>query len=153
MDSATPPDEDAAPKPETSNASMANLERTFLRLTFWQTLLSLATLDGKAIVTWDEVIARLLESPAQIDADFDRSSISRRVIAPGESIVVFQTKDPSLALHLQEAVYGGRAILRHCYCSIFAECWQHQTWSDASGEGGDQAMDACPDYGEAGFLD
>ena len=111
------------------------------------------TLNGEAIVNWYEATARLLESPMEVGADFGRSSISRRVIAPGESIVVFQTSDRRLALRTQEAVYSGHVGLRYCYCSIFEDCWQRQTWSDSSGEGSNEAIDACPDYGETGFRD
>lgn len=218
MSSTTPPNDDEAQKLDVSSAGMANIERTFLRLTFWQTLLSLAgvftgavalyaalnesqavrqqtaasvwpyvqmmthdtddgetahfslifenvgvgparmqsvqlTLDGEALVNWDEATAHLLESPAQVGVDFGRSSISRRVIAPGESIVAFQTSDRRIALRMQEAVSGGQAGLLYCYCSIFDDCWQNQIWSDASGEGSNQPIDSCPDYGEAEFRD
>lgn len=218
MSSTMPPNDDQTTKLDASSAGMANLERTFLRLTFWQTLLSLAgvftgtvalyaalnesqavrqqtaasvwpyvqmmthdtddgetarfslifenvgvgparmqsmqlSLDGDATVTWDEVTARLLDSPAKVGVDFGRSSISRRVIAPGETITAFQTADRRLALRMQEAVSGGRARLLYCYCSIFDDCWQNQTWSDASQEDSNQPVDVCPDHGEAEFRD
>ncbi len=218
MSSTTPPNDDDTPELDVSSTGMANLERTFLRLTFWQTLLSLAgvftgavalyaalnesqavrqqtaasvwpyvqmmthdtddgetahfslifenvgvgparmqsvqiTLDGEAVGTWDEATADILESPAQVGVDFGRNSISRRVIAPGESITAFQTSNRRIALHMQEAVASGRADVVYCYCSIFDECWQSQVWSDASGAESNQPIDACPEYGEAKFRD
>lgn len=218
MSSTTPPNDDDAQQLDASSAGIANIERTFLRLTFWQTLLSLAgvftgavalyaalnesqavrqqtaasvwpyvqmmthdtddgesahfalffenvgvgparmqavqfILDGEAISDWDTATARLLDSPAKVGVDFGRSSISRRVIAPGESIAAFQTSNRPLALRMQAAVNEGRAGLVYCYCSIFDDCWLNQSWSNANEEGSTQPIEACPDYGDTGFRD
>jgi hypothetical protein len=202
---------------EATSTGIANIERAFLRLTFWQTLLSLAgvftgavalyaalnesqavrqqtaasvwpyvqlmvsdsddgetasfelsfenvgvgparmrgmqiTLDGDAVASWEAATAHLQDEPVQVGVDYGRHSVSRRVIAPGEPIIAFQTHDRRLALAMQEAVYSGRAGLRYCYCSIFDDCWQVQSLSGAE-DASRQAVDACPDYGEASFRD
>ena len=196
---------------------IASIERTFLRLTFWQTLLSLAgvftgavalyaalneseavrkqtaaavwpyvqfmindrddgesavfalsldnvgvgparmqsmllTFDDEAVTSWERVTEPLLGDSARLGVDYGKSSVSRRVLAPGESVVAFQTEDRRLALAMQQAVYSGSAVLTYCYCSIFDECWQSSSAGD-SRDKQSEAMDACPSHGERGFLD
>jgi hypothetical protein len=211
-------DEEQSRQPAVSAVGMANLERTFLRLTFWQTLLSLAgvftgavalyaalsesqavreqtaaavwpyvqltiedtddgetayfalslenvgvgparmqglvlTVDGQPQRSWETLLDGLMESAPKVGVDFGRTSVSRRVIAPGESITMFQTSERELAIALQKAVYGGRAELRFCYCSIFQDCWQSRTGSGPDVEPGNQPVDACPDARDTAFKD
>jgi hypothetical protein len=196
---------------------IAGIERAFLRLTFWQTLLSLAgvftgavalyaalnesdaarkqtaaavwpyvqfmindrddgesaffalsfdnvgvgpaqmrsmllTFDGKAVTSWEAVTGALLGGNAKLGVQYGKSSVSRRVLAPGDSVVAFQTDDPDLARAMQKAVYGGGAVLSYCYCSIFEDCWQSSSVSEGPGKYTD-AVAACPSHGERGFLD
>ena len=218
MSEKTPANDALAQQVDGSNAGIANIERTFLRLTFWQTLLSLAgvftgavalyaalsesqavreqtaasvwpyvemmiedtddgenarfalavenvgvgparmqgvefRVDGEAIPSWDVLTARLLEDPVKVGVDFGRSTISNRVIAPGQRISAFQTVDRELALRMQEVVYGGRASLRYCYCSIFSECWLSQLLPGEGVEGGVEPVAGCPDFGADRFRD
>lgn len=201
-----------------SAVGMANLERTFLRLTFWQTLLSLAgvftgavalyaalsesqavreqtaaavwpyvqltikdtddgesayfalslenvgvgparmqglvlAVDGQPQRSWETLLAELMESAPKVGVDFGRTSVSRRVIAPGENITMFQTSERALAIALQNAVYAGQAELRFCYCSIFHDCWQSGTGTGSDGASDNRPVDACPDLGDAAFKD
>jgi hypothetical protein len=74
------------------------------------------------------------------------------VIGPGEEVVAFQSNHRELSLALQKAVYGGRASLRYCFCSIFDQCWlgsmkQESRYAKPS------PIETCPDFGEAAFLD
>lgn len=198
------------------SGGIAGIERAFLRLTFWQTLLSLAgvftgavalyaalnesqavreqtaaavwpyvqlmlndTDDGETahfslsfenvgvgparmrgvrlrlgdevIHSWDEVTQRAMGKAARVGVDFGRNSVSRRVIAPGESVEAFQTDDRELALAMQKAVYAGRASLEYCFCSIFDRCWTSGIGADAVDD--PTPVDQCPDYGEDRFRD
>ena len=199
------------------SSGIASIERVFLRLTFWQTLLSLAgvftgavalyaalneseavrkqtaaavwpyvqfmindrddgeaayfalsfenvgvgpaqmrsmllTFDGEALTSWDSVTTNLLGRKAKLGTEYGKSGIRRRVLAPGDSVVAFQTSDRALALAMQEAVYSGAAVLSYCYCSIFEECWESGSASGDDSKATD-TVDACPSHGEREFLD
>jgi hypothetical protein len=205
---------DASPSAATQ---MAEIQRSFLRLTFWQTLLSLAgvftgavalyaalnesravreqtaaavwpyvqlmindTDDGEtahfaltfenvgvgpalmrsmrlnfgdeAIVSWEAATNRLFDEPLRVGTDYGQSNISRRVIAPGEMVVAFQTHDRRVVKRMQEAVYGGGVDLSYCYCSIFDSCWESRSWQSTDAAGIDP-VDRCMDHGEAAFRD
>ncbi len=101
---------------------------------------------------WQAPTAALLDSEAEVGVDYGKNSVSRRVLAPGQSVVAFQTQDAGLALEMQEAVYGGAAQLSYCYCSIFDECWNSSSVRP-EGEEPIQSVEQCPDYGAAGFVD
>ena len=211
------PGEDATTGSRGIATGIADIERAFLRLTFWQTLLSLAgvftgavalyaalneseavrrqtaaavwpyvqfmindrddgesahfalsfdnvgvgpaqmrsmllTLDGEAVTGWDAATAALLGSSAELGVQYGKSTVSQRVLAPGDSVVAFQTSDRDLALAMQRAVYGGAAVLSYCYCSIFEECWQSSSASDP-GAKWVTAVDSCPTHGARGFRD
>ncbi len=211
------PDEPAASPTTLGADQVADIQRSFLRLTFWQTLLSLAgvftgavalyaalnesqavreqtsasvwpyvqfmindrdvedsahfalsfdnvgvgpalmqgmrlSLNGVAQRDWETVTRTLLGNDAELGADYGKSDVSRRVLAPGESVVVFQTEDPALVRGMQEAIYNGAALLSYCYCSIFNQCWSF----DSKTKGDQDALktiEACPDHGDEAFLD
>lgn len=213
-----PPDPGARVVPGNTTASgMASIERAFLRLTFWQTLLSLAgvfvgavalyaalnesqavrqqtaasvwpylqimisdnespsdghfelqmsnvgvgparmqsmllRVDDRAIIGWKFLIDELSEA---LDedlslADYGRSFITNRVIAPGETVSVFQTTHLPLVSALRRGIYSQRATVAYCYCSIFDDCWLQESQSPTTRP---VAVDSCPDYGERGFLE
>lgn len=219
MSSDLPPD--GSEPTETPRApavsDIANIERTFLRLTFWQTILSLAgvftgavalyaalnesravrdqtaasvwpyiqiivndtddgsnarfalsfenvgvgpalmrgvelRLAGEPVRSWDEVASRLVSQETRVGVDFGRSSVNSLVIGPGEEVVAFQTNHRELSLAMQQAVYGGRASLRYCFCSIFDQCWLGSLQQE-SGYAKPNPMEICPDFGETAFLD
>ncbi len=218
MDDPTEPQAEAPTLPEqTGSAGLAHIERTFLRLTFWQTLLSLAgvftgavalyaalnesaavreqtaasvwpyvqfiiddrddgstasfalslenvgvgparmrgmrvTFEGDAVLSWDAVTERLIGEVARVGVDYGRSSVSHRVLAPGESVVAFQTNDRDLARAMQKAVYSGETEVRYCYCSIFEQCWLSGTGRPLEKEDV-EPVDACPEFGADGFKD
>ncbi len=201
------------PEDRVSASGIASIERAFLRLTFWQTLLSLAgvftgavalyaalgeseavrqqtaatvwpyvqviindyvndddaqmslemnnvgvgparlrsvqlTIGGRAYKNWDQIFRQLMgESVA--DVEFGRSSLRGRVLAPAETLTFFSTRDRSVVLAMQEAIYGGGVSLSYCYCSIFDECWLMENQRDLDPE--PRIVEQCPDYGEAGF--
>lgn len=196
---------------------MAGIEKTFLRLTFWQTILSVAgvftgavalyaalnesqavrqqtsasvwpyvqfmindtnkageasfmlslenvgvgparmrsmqlTLNGNAVRDWQSLTNALLPEGAALGIEYGKSSVSRRVLAPGNSVIAFQTQHNDLALKMQDAVYSGAAELSYCYCSIFNDCWMTSSTRPAREEPVDP-VESCPDYGDRGFLD
>ena len=204
--------EDKAP---VEAGSFAGLEKTFLRLTFWQTILSLAgvftgsvalyaalnesqavrqqtaasvwpyvqltmsdTSDGEsasfalsldnvgvgpalmkgAVVThnglvmpdWQSVTDEIMPDGATLGVDYGKSSVSRRVLAPGESMVAFQTRNRDLALGMQAAAYSGAIAVTYCYCSIFDECWIKSSVPSANDQA-NQGADQCPDFGADSF--
>ncbi|MEM6580653.1 MAG: hypothetical protein AAF699_05240 [Pseudomonadota bacterium] len=182
------PEQLARDTTQQDTVNIASIEKTFLRLTFWQTLLSLAGVftgavalyaalnesqavrqqtaasvwpyvqylvsdnkDGdtasfalqlsnvgvgparmmgmqvflyeESILDWHSLTQTLLEESVKLGVDYGKNSVSRRVLAPGESVIAFQTQHTALALKFQEAVYSGSLSLDYCYCSIFGDCW------------------------------
>lgn len=210
-----------APEPEgltpgSAAAGIAGMERAFLRLTFWQTVLSLAgvfvgavalyaalnesqavrqqtaaavwpyvqvmindTDDGtdayfalavenvgvgparmrgmqlsfgdEAVLSWDAAALELLGESMRVGVDFGRSSVSNRVIAPGESVVAFHTSDVRLARAMQTAVQSGDVRLDYCFCSIFDQCWLSGV--PAVDSASPQSVESCPDFAAGAFRD
>ena len=202
---------------DSASSEIAGIEKRFLRLTFWQTILSVAgvftgavalyaalnesqavrqqtaasvwpyvqlmindtdtedsasfalsldnvgvgparmrsmlvTLEGEPVRTWQALIDALAVEDMKVGNQYGKNSVSRRVLAPGESVVAFQTHHAELALKLQSAVYSGSVALSYCYCSIFDECWSKSS-SRPAGEEPLETVDQCPDHGNAGFID
>lgn len=192
----------------------ASIERAFLRLTFWQTLLSLAgvftgavalyatlsesqavrqqtaatvwpyvqvtikdhvrddqaefTLElnnvgvgparmhemqlliaGETQSDWGAVLTSLMGPTAASELRYGRSDVSRRVLAPGESLMFFQTMDRVAVEALQSAIYTENISLSYCYCSIFDECWLAEIKTVGGPE--PAAVEQCPSYGDARF--
>lgn len=195
------------------SSGLASIERVFLRLTFWQTLLSLAgvftgavalyaalgesqavrqqtaatvwpyvqfiindhanddeahmalemsnvgvgparirdiqiQVGGEPYVGWDALLEKFLGEAAR-DAEYGRSTVKRRVLAPGESLTFFQTRNRDLVLAMQSAIFQGDISLRYCYCSIFDDCWAVHIERIAGPE--PMPVDVCPDYGDESF--
>ncbi len=202
--------------PAPASGTMASIERAFLRLTFWQTLLSLAgvftgvvalyaalgesqavrqqtaasvwpyvqamihdsrdddsaslrlvlhnvgvgparmqgmqvKVNGEAARDWAAVTSLLLGREAEVGVEYGQTSVSRRVLAPGESVDALQTEAAELAVKLQDAIYSGTVTLTYCYCSIFDQCWRKAS-AEVSSDEQVEPVEQCPDYGEAGFL-
>jgi len=95
-------------------------------------------IDGSPVADWDGLLARLAQ-PA--DSPHGREFVSHRVLAPGETVVLFTTRHPPLARAIQSAIGREGTVLRLCYCSIFDECWQSR--SDAE-QADPQPVEACP---------
>lgn len=94
--------------------------------------------DGATVAGWSALLARL-EQPA--DSPYGREFISRRVLAPGESVTVFTTRHPPLVRAIQAAIRREGTVLGLCYCSIFDECWEARS-DDVQGD--PQPVAACP---------
>ena len=97
--------------------------------------------------------ARLLPEGAQVGVDYGKTSINRRVLAPGETVTAIHTMEPELARAVQAAVYSGNFQLSYCYCSIFDECWSANSSVDDGSETNQPIEGQCPNYGEEGFID
>jgi hypothetical protein len=109
-------------------------------------------LDDQPVMSWVEATQRLSDESLKLGVHYGRSSISRRVLAPGEFITAFETTHRPLVLSLQQAAYGQRVTLEYCYCSIFDECWLVNTASN-DGEPNHLEVEQCPDYGASKFRD
>lgn len=196
-------------------STIAGIEKTFLRLTFWQTILSVAgvftgavalyaalnesqavrqqtaasvwpyvqltisdtsdgesasfalSLDnvgvgparmrgamvthrGQAVRDWQTVADVILPDGATLGIDYGKSSVSQRVLAPGESLVAFQTRHRELALGMQKDIYSGALAVTYCYCSIFDDCWIKSSTPPGQRES-NQLVDQCPSFGDDGF--
>ncbi len=110
------------------------------------------TLNSQVVRDWQTLTSSLMPEGVQLGLDYGKSSVSRRVLAPGESIVAFQTQQSELALKLQDVIYSGALNVSYCYCSIFDECWN----MPSSAEFVDDPIESlpmCPNYGEEGFFD
>jgi hypothetical protein len=207
-----------APEAGSAAAGIAGVERAFLRLTFWQTLLSLVgvfvgavalyaalsesravrqqtaasvwpylqlnlsdhespdaahfellfsnvgvgparmqgmllEVDGAPVKSWSSLVDGFVETKGEevsTTPDYGRSFITNRVIAPGESVSVFNTHDRALVRALRRGVYSARAAISYCYCSIFDDCWLQQSQSPTTRP---IPVASCPDYGDRGFID
>ncbi|MEM0953929.1 MAG: hypothetical protein AAGI24_07300 [Pseudomonadota bacterium] len=215
----SPTEENTTPSSESqpTAGAIAGIERTFLRLTFWQTILSVAgvftgavalyaalnesqavreqtaasvwpyvqliisdtsdddsasfefslnnvgvgparmqgavvTLNGRAMPDWQSVTDAILPSGARLGIDYGKSSVAQRVLAPGESLVAFQTQNRELALGIQAAAFSGALSLTYCYCSIFDNCWIKSSESEGSGQP-NEAVAQCPKLGADRFQD
>ena len=102
------------------------------------------TLDGRHVTTWDEML-----SSVNVRADsFSQNAANKRVIRPGESVIVFGTRDPAAVRALRTVVANPENAIEFCYCSIFDECWLADSGEpDAM----PTAVAQCPDYGLASF--
>lgn len=208
--------EDRPQSVQTAGSTLADVEKRFLRLTFWQTILSVAgvftgavalyaaltesqavrqqtaasvwpyiqvlTVDqgeGEAatfavtltnvgvgparlrgirlshnatpVRDWASLTRELMGAETTLGRDYGKQSMARRVLAPQESLTVFQSQNPQLATALREAAYSGAIALEFCYCSIFDDCWvsasNRGTLDDVT------PVAQCPDYGDASFVE
>ena len=199
-------------------AGMAGIERAFLRLTFWQTLLSLAgvftgavalyaaltesqavreqtaasvwprlqvllyegrgsggeggdqplrvqfrnvgvgpalvgnlrlRVGGDSVRSWRELVAVATEGTDVPGEGFGQETVSRRVLAPGETIVAFSAPSDALADAMLRLFRERGAVLSYCYCSIFDQCWLHH--DEAGGTSDVTPVAACPDFGADNF--
>ena len=193
-----------------SNSTLAQTERLFLRLTFWQTILAVAgvfiavvalyaalsestavrqqtaaavwpfvqlsieesdsgdsavftmsftnagvgpakmrtmrlIVDGEPTRDWAMAITRL---GGQLTDNVNRNFISNRVLSPDETVDSFHTNDPELARRFQAVMRNPENYITFCYCSIFEECWVADSRKDLQNP---EAVDECPDFGEAAF--
>ncbi|MEM6773714.1 MAG: hypothetical protein AAF933_05535 [Pseudomonadota bacterium] len=108
--------------------------------------------QGDAVGSWEAMTAALLGEPAELGGDYGKSSTSRRVLAPGESVTAFRTDRRDLALALQRAVFGGEVSLSYCYCSIFDQCWTVATPEPLT-QAKEPKPGDCPEFGDYAFSD
>lgn len=193
-----------------SNSALAQTERIFLRLTFWQTVLSVAgafiaivalyaaltesaavrqqtaaavwpfvqfltedsdtgesaeftmsftntgvgparmrtmqlVIDGEPIRDWAHAVKQL---GGQLTDHVSRNFISSRVLSPNQKVITFSTTDPVLARKFQATVANPENFIAFCYCSIFDECWLSDSRQDLQNP---EAVEECPDFGDAAF--
>lgn len=216
-DSPSPVDSPASPDGAVTTAGIAGIERAFLRLTFWQTLLSLAgvftgivalyaaltesqavreqtaasvwpriqvllfdnrdaTKEGyplrvqfsnvgvgpalvghlrlrigsESVTSWGGVVAMAMDKDSLSGDSFAQETVSRRVIAPGETIDAFRSHSPAIADAVLRLLGERGAVLSYCYCSIFDQCWLHEDTADGLGSRVTDVA-ACPDFGAESF--
>jgi hypothetical protein len=104
------------------------------------------TLDGRPVAGWDALFdgLGLAGRPA-----YARDFIVQRVLAPGETVTLLDTRDPALVRALLAAVARDRIGLAACYCSIFDDCWLAESGDPPR----DPApVDACPAIAPGDFA-
>lgn len=104
-------------------------------------------LAGAPVRDWEAAVASLVAQDAPVP-DFGRNFIIGRVLTPGESVTLLQTHDRALVAAFRAAVASPDTGLRFCYCSIFDDCWLRDSRDEAADP---RRVEACPDFGEAGF--
>ncbi len=97
---------------------------------------------GEYIQDWDSFIHRL-DGEAELGVTYGKSDVQDRVLAPQESLTIFQTENAELARRLQDAINQGDLGLSYCYCSIFDDCWL-KPLPDREGKQNTQAVEQCP---------
>jgi hypothetical protein len=104
-------------------------------------------IDGRAMRDWNDLITTAGDGelrPAQ------RQFVRQRVLRPGEEVAILFTQDPVLAPALAAVAADPATQLTFCYCSIFDDCWLGGASEQAAAP---QPVDACPDFGDEGFVD
>ena len=109
--------------------------------------------DGKPVREWRSLVESLVGEidDSAIGSLYGRNTVSRRVLAPGESVAMIDTREFERATALQAGADAGRARLHYCYCSIFDDCWSFAMFSSDSTE--PEPVEECPDFGDQSFLD
>jgi hypothetical protein len=102
------------------------------------------TLAGRHVATWEEMLDSIDVRPDS----FSRNAANKRVIRPGESVVVFGTSDRRTVQALRAVVADPENAIEFCYCSIFDECWLADSREPDAMPG---PIASCPDYGHASF--
>ena len=105
---------------------------------------------GNYINDWDSFV-RKFDDKAELGVTYGKSDVHDRVLAPQESLILFQTEKYELAQSFQTAIHEGALGLSYCYCSIFDNCWL-KPLPDIEGKQIIQSIDQCPSYENKSFL-
>lgn len=104
------------------------------------------SLDGRPVGGWDALFEGLGLAGRP---SFARDFIVQRVLLPGETVRILDTRDPALVRALLAAVAKERIDVQACYCSIFDDCWLAETGDPPR----DPApVDACPAIAAGDFA-
>lgn len=106
--------------------------------------------QGEVVTNWESFISQL-DSQAELGVTYGKSDVQDRVMAPKESLVIFQMHKLSLVKTLQSAVAQGELGLSYCYCSIFEDCWL-QPLKDIEGQLGVESVESCAGYSKYSSL-
>ncbi len=102
-------------------------------------------IDGEPMRDWAHVVVHL---GGTLDDQFERISISNRVLGPNQKVDLVSTMNPALARGFHAVVANPENSVSLCYCSIFDDCWlvdsRHQALRP-------EPVNDCPDFGEATF--
>ena len=105
---------------------------------------------GENVGDWDSFV-RKLDDKAELGVTYGKSDVHDRVLAPQESLILFQTDQPNLVQLLQNSINQGALGLTYCYCSIFDDCWT-QPLPDKEGKQKTQAIEQCPNFNNNSSL-
>ncbi|BFM09654.1 hypothetical protein [Halioxenophilus aromaticivorans] len=97
---------------------------------------------GQDIGGWEPFIAQL-DKTAKLGINYGKSDVQDRVLAPKETLLLFQTDEYKLAQLLQKAIANNELAISYCYCSIFDDCWLKHL-PDSSGNQPIKEVDQCP---------
>lgn len=104
------------------------------------------TVDGEPVVRLSEMLTKTV-GPGDY-GDVPISSISGRMIRPGQSVIFFDLTGYREDVLRTFLANWQRVNIEYCYCSVFDQCW---TPSERFNEG-PQPVKQCPDYGDEQFL-
>ena len=79
------------------------------------------TVDSTPVRFWDDGLAVLLGGEPEAQPAFGWSSVSGRVLSPGDDVTAFVLSPDNGAEALYATLYrvGGEV----CYCSVYDQCW------------------------------
>lgn len=103
-------------------------------------------IEGEARRNWEEVVEAIL--PDQ-PVEFGDSFTHNRVLRPGESVIMIQSRDANLYMPFLSAANDPNNTMSYCYCSIFDECWLADSNTDIQDP---QPVKQCPEYGDDNFM-
>ena len=102
-------------------------------------------IDGEPIRDWEHAVTQL---GGRLTDHVSRDFISGRVLSPNEEVVTLSTTDPDLARQFRDTVADPDNFIAFCYCSIFDDCWLSDSRQDLQDP---EAVEVCPDFGDAAF--
>lgn len=105
---------------------------------------------GEYIASWQSFV-ELFDAKAELGVTYGKSDVQDRVLAPQESLTIFNTDESNLAHGIQDALYQGDLAISYCYCSIFEDCWL-KPFPGSGGEQTTHTVEECPTADNSSFL-
>ena len=96
-----------------------------------------ASVDAAPAATWADILRAL--APEQLPFGAATSTVSGRVVAPGEAVEALSIPDPDVAATVAGELH--RVEFEVCYCSVYERCWVHR--APFGGRAGTNVAESC----------
>lgn len=95
------------------------------------------------VESWDSFVKQF-DDQALLGVTYGKSDVHDRVLAPQESLIIFQNNEYQLAQQIQTAIERSELVLS--YCSIFDDCWL-KPFPDNEGNQAIEKVEQCDGSG------